>query len=187
MPNFTYNRDIPDAPNNPSVDQPPMKVNTNSTDDLINIDHFSFNDNNGGLHKQVTMINQTAPGFPNGGNGLLFAGVNSANSWPHWQNALGTVVMVNGIPSAASAGYTYLPGGIILQWGVKNLPASGDNAIAFPITFPTNCFNVQLSVERAAANIDAVVIKTASISTSGFTAIAPTAGSTNIYWVAIGN
>jgi hypothetical protein len=50
MPNFVYNRDIPDAPNNPSDDQPDMKDNTNSTDDLIDEDHYSFNDNNGGLH-----------------------------------------------------------------------------------------------------------------------------------------
>lgn len=62
MTNFSYNRDIPDGPNNPSNDQPLMKTNTNSTDNLINEDHFSFGVNDGGLHKQVRMPNRG--GFP---------------------------------------------------------------------------------------------------------------------------
>jgi hypothetical protein len=32
-----------------------MKINTDSTDSIINEDHYSFNNNNGGLHKQVRM------------------------------------------------------------------------------------------------------------------------------------
>ena len=55
MPNFTYTRDIPDGPNDPSEDQPIMKVNANSIDSIIAVEHFGFNNNNGGLHQQVTM------------------------------------------------------------------------------------------------------------------------------------
>src|SRR5258708_1657417 len=150
MPNFTYNRNLPDSPNNPSVDQPTMKVNTNSNDDLLNVDHFSYNDNNGGLHKQLTMINQTTPGFPNGGNGLLFAGVNSANSWPHWQNSLGTVVLVNGVPSAVALGYTYLAGGILMNWG-RTTTTGTTTTVTFGKAFQaaSTPFSIVLTVERA--------------------------------------
>lgn len=62
---FGYTRDIPDGPHNPSADQPNMKINTNSTDDLINVDHFSFGMANGGLHRQVTIEQQGAyPSIP---------------------------------------------------------------------------------------------------------------------------
>ncbi len=61
MPLFSYNRDIPDGPNNPSVDQPKMKINTNSTDDLIDVDHFSFDESNGGYHRQVTVATKNTP------------------------------------------------------------------------------------------------------------------------------
>jgi hypothetical protein len=61
MPLFSYNRDIPDGPNNPSVDQPKMKINTNSTDDLIDVDHFSFDEANGGYHRQVTIATKNTP------------------------------------------------------------------------------------------------------------------------------
>ncbi len=59
MPLFTYERDIPDAPNNPSADQPDMKINTNSIDSLIGVDHYSFNQNLGGLHKQSVYQERT--------------------------------------------------------------------------------------------------------------------------------
>lgn len=39
---ISYNRDIPDGPNNPSNDQPKMKTNTNSIDDWTAIDHIKF-------------------------------------------------------------------------------------------------------------------------------------------------
>lgn len=42
MPSFNYFRDIPNGPNDPSDDQPLMQINTNSTDDLIAVDHYSF-------------------------------------------------------------------------------------------------------------------------------------------------
>jgi len=69
MPNFIYTKDIPDAANNPSNDQAPMEVNTNSIFDLIRVDHHGFNDNLGGYH---TIIHQDAnwlilllfPGLP---------------------------------------------------------------------------------------------------------------------------
>lgn len=62
MPNYTYVRDIPDAPHNPSVDQPDMKINTNSIDDLIEEDHYSFNDPNNfsGYHKDIHQPAQAA-------------------------------------------------------------------------------------------------------------------------------
>jgi len=59
---FSYNRDIPDGPNNPSVDQPNMKINTNSTDDILQVDHVSFEALDGGTHKQVTLSSKNAAG-----------------------------------------------------------------------------------------------------------------------------
>jgi len=52
---FTYIRDIPFASHNPSTDQPNMQTNTNSIDNLLQIDHVSFNDvTNSGKHLHVT-------------------------------------------------------------------------------------------------------------------------------------
>jgi len=49
----------------------------------------------------------------------------------------------------AARGYTFLPSGIILQWGQTNVLALGANPNAatgnFALTFPTACLNVQIS------------------------------------------
>lgn len=52
MTKYNYTDNIPFSTNNPSNDQPKMQENTNSIDNLINEDHYSFNQNNGGFHKQ---------------------------------------------------------------------------------------------------------------------------------------
>ena len=59
--NVTYNNAIPNAPNNPSVDQPKMQTNTDSIDQIIGVDHVSFNTNDGGWHKQVTFNSPHIP------------------------------------------------------------------------------------------------------------------------------
>ena len=39
-------------------------------------------------------------------------------------------------------GYTYLPNGIILQWGFNTSDTDNPHTITFPISFPNNCFSV---------------------------------------------
>lgn len=44
---------IPDGPNNPSQDQPKMKINNDSIERIIREDHYGFNDNLGGYHNVI--------------------------------------------------------------------------------------------------------------------------------------
>jgi len=69
-----YNRDIPDAPNNPSTDQPKMKQNTNAIDDLISVDHLTFQATNFGTHKQTA--------FENFSTGVVPGGVPASVAYP---------------------------------------------------------------------------------------------------------
>ncbi|MEY2864682.1 MAG: hypothetical protein RLY58_2389, partial [Pseudomonadota bacterium] len=52
-------------------------------------------------------------------------------------------------------GYQKLPNGLILQWGRIDLPVTDlDNIrIAFPITFPSACYNIQTSVYQQDSNL----------------------------------
>lgn len=69
-----YNRDIPDAPNNPSVDQPKMKTNTNAVDTILAVDHISFNATNGGTHLQTS--------FTDFSSGIVIGGVPASVAYP---------------------------------------------------------------------------------------------------------
>jgi len=77
---ITYTRDIPDAPNNPSVDQGPMKTNTNSIDTLIAVDHYTFADVPSGTHKQVTISGKNAGGAQTDPASIMYTSSGTASS-----------------------------------------------------------------------------------------------------------
>jgi len=124
MPNFTYTRDIPFATHNPSTDQPKMQVNNNSIDDIIEVDHYSFNDQNllSGYHKIVDLVPQVAvPALPAGVGAMLLSSTNGNLVFANAQIPAGTFLTnSNAPPVAAIKGSTFLPGGMILQWGQGN-------------------------------------------------------------------
>lgn len=64
MGTFTYYNDIPAKNNNPSSDQPKMTNNTNVIDQIIDVDHYSFESAvlKDGEHKQVNFPLTTVQG-----------------------------------------------------------------------------------------------------------------------------
>lgn len=190
MPNFTYNRDIPDAPNNPSNDQPPMKVNTNSTDDLINEDHYSFNDNNGGLHKQARIINLLAiPAALSAGMGTLYtklatsSGVNtesnifftpdnSGNEYQITRPITGSFASFSQIGAfgtvtagyTMAAGWTFFPGGMLFQYA-NVIRAAGISPSTIVVTFPVqfSTANIVISITPICAIGGTGQVHTASL------------------------
>ena len=95
-------------------------------------------------------------------------------------------VVSNFLNSKATNGYTYLPNGLILQWGQydRTLGTGGFIAITFPITFPTACLNVVNSIRNTDSTTPAVNYScVVSTSTTGTTVGWDRKGS---FWLAIG-
>jgi len=63
---FAYNPNVPNPPNNPSVDVGDMHTNAQSIQSIIGIDHITFNaGNNQGNHLQVTFpASEMTPSLP---------------------------------------------------------------------------------------------------------------------------
>lgn len=120
---FSYTKDIPNAPNNPSKDQPNMKVNTNSTNDLIAVDHFSFNVANGGKHEQVQLPVRIGSDFPAIiGQGTAYSkaigfGNDAQLFWRFANGGLSPLQITGNQYLAASNGYVPLMNAMLLQWG----------------------------------------------------------------------
>jgi len=176
MTNFSYNRDIPDGPNNPSNDQPLMKTNTNSTDDLINEDHYSFGVNNGGLHKQVRMpILAAIPGGLIASEGTLYTKSVSAftqlfytpdaSTNEYQLTRTGTAAFpqfgkyipyTSGLAGATTeGGWTFLAGngtdgGMILQYGTVTftVPKNGSFTVNLPIGYSVKNMVMTISINR---------------------------------------
>lgn len=65
--------------------------------------------------------------------------------------------------SKASNGYQYLPSGLIMQWGT----GISNNTITFPIAFPTQALNVQIT-QNQNSNVSIYGIQNGTLSNTGF-------------------
>ncbi len=211
---FTATKNIPDGPNNPSDDQPIMKINNNSFIDIWDEDHWGFNLNtNGGKHD---LVSYPVPQSNSPGTGaqewreytkLFGVGGGVEKFWQRpAQAAAGPDIQitVNRIPSpaapanitpdsgqfAVNGGVTYLPGGIVQMFGQITNVADPNQVLTFPQGgFPNNCFGVWFSVTSgAASNEKFIYVAQTSLSKTGVQIFnAGFSSSNTLYWFAIGN
>ncbi len=185
MTNFSYNRDIPDGPHNPSTDQPLMKTNTNSTDDLINVDHVSFGQTDGGYHRSIHLINQAINPSPSANAIQVFSktATSPASRQLFFEDTSGNVAQLTGALASAN-GYVWLSG-MLIQWG--NVPI-GTATATFPIPFPNSCLNVQLTAGISGATSTGLSLYVNSITAANFKIFVTgtVTGYGPYYWTAIG-
>lgn len=170
---------------------PPTAGQQNSFGQLAGTNTWTGNDT---FSNPVTVANATTAGHALnlGQADATFALINGSSSQvfnvsPAVANAE-AVNLGQFSSSIAANGYSYLPNGLLIQWGVSN--ASG--AVSFPITFPNQCFSITASVANG-SNSTPYFITTLLNNQSAFTAFAfnsPTGnniGSVAFYWQAIGH
>lgn len=144
-----------------------------------------------GYHKKVTLIASANSNIvmPVSADSLLF----SFGGDFYWKNnTLATAVQMTnaamGVPTNAAFGYTYLPGGLMLQWG-KSISAGAPLLVNFTPVFSAAPHTISTTVSSATANQLSQV--TASNANS-FTFVVYTANTAaisagkNVFWMAIG-
>ena len=217
----TYNPNVPTGTVELDQDYLNLQANFQQLNIAYGVDHVPFSDTSGtfpsgitGIHTAIHLnpVSTTATNPPNNqpingytatlGYGQLFsAEINdgfSTDEALYYLTGSNKLIQLtrNVLPTAVSVtnGYTFLAGGIVLQWGF----VAGSSANTIPvlfvtanINFPNNCFNVNVIPERAASspgNDFSTVIVTGSVSATGFTI--GNVGSHTMagwYWQALGN
>jgi hypothetical protein len=92
--------------------------------------------------------------------------------------------------SQASSGSTKLPNGMYVKWGVTaSLASSTATTITFGSAFPTNCFQVVVSVRdnSAGATVATGHFGSGNYTASGFDLYNRTSAAYVFNWIAIGN
>ena len=211
MPSFTYTRDIPFSTNNPSNDQPIMQTNTNSIDDIIKVDHYSFGSvgNFDGFHKQVTLpVSSVIPTIA-GNQGSVYTKT-ATTATAHTESTLfyspdttgneyqltrtistdfatfATNTNYDGVHPTLAGGWTFLPGGLLFQYGFLPNPTNGA-VITFPVAFTSFVSSITLGGVRSNTDDKVISVTQGSISLTQFTVIL--SGSslpTGLSWMAIG-
>jgi hypothetical protein len=102
-----------------------------------------------------------------------------------------TADRINLVTSLSTNGYQIMPGGLIMQWGLRVGSLDDTNAtVNFPITFPNNCLNVQVTLKdsnnagsSASASASVQIINSSSFRIYGAGISLSPEG---YYWQAIG-
>ena len=181
---------------------------TPATNGILGVDHYATADNvanpSDGFHKQVSLLNITAPSAPlpaNSVNGqTASAAIFSFNDGSTTQigvsNGTRRYQLTGNItPSSSIQGTTFLPTSIsgtntIMQWGTLSVSGSSTRSASFAVSFSGVPFNIQVTPFRSSSSSPGSTfvyfIDGSSITASGFDIINASTHSYGFYWTAIG-
>jgi hypothetical protein len=195
IPTFTQGY----PPDNSSLGQTKATIRDNLDGSFLTlaVDHINNNGQPGakpaGYHKVIHMVPQAANPAPVAGYGQLYSRTITSitnDQALFWETGAGLVsqLTMNIAPLATQNGYSYLPGGILMQWGFVNQTSATTVNVVFPQAFPNNCLNVQVTRSHSSSspgNNSMWVITTPT--TAGFSIKNDDGHTWGYYWVAIGN
>lgn len=172
-----------------------IRANLDGTFEALGINHFDQNSLNPGKHQYVQMPttdrpNTTGPneillynGVAGGVNNLYYVGQNQTVSSSFVQ------MTTNLIPARTQRGYSWLPGGLLIQWGFDSIttPVGSASPINFPVNFVTVAGFapiVTITPRGSVQPLGSVIVTSTSINQFVVTNYSFNVGS--IYWHAIG-
>ena len=182
---MTFLANIPQAADRPSNSQGQLLANNQTLYTAFNRNHIDLDDGivaNRGKHKSCVFVD--GGDFATAANEMALYGkaVGGISTLFMRKESNGTIIQLSGPdPVIASPGTTFLPGGIIIQWGhaVSNTGAE----IVFATMFPNACWVVVASGEANDAAKNS--INTFTKTQTGFWARDD--GSWGFDYIAIGN
>ncbi len=170
-----------------------IRANLDGTFQTLSVDHQNQNQPNPGYHNVIHMMPNAAPA-PIANIGQLLQNVGNdgfaTDTTFFFETGLGLLLQLtrNVQPAVIQNGYTFLPGGLVLQWGfVASTAASGTTN--FNVAFPNNIFNVSLTAVSSAvtAHANGMYISGAPTTASfGWSQADRASNQTGFFWTAIG-
>jgi hypothetical protein len=187
---------LPNASQSLGNSRPLIRQNFVLIQQAFDRNHYDFDDAaNQGKHQFVQMPILGAAPTTLATEGAIYTKTINALSQLFYirdATALSEVQLTGPTPINASNGSTFLPGGLLLQWG--RVSAINNTAVVFPIAFSAAAFTVMATTNEA-GNANAVIfgqIKADNITATGFDfqilrASQSTEGAAqNVGWMAIG-
>lgn len=202
---MNYQPNIPTGTLNLSVDYQNLRSNFQALDTIFGVDHVPYSNATAqkGYHESIhfnpvstTSTNPTTnyppahPGAISGYGQLMSAQVNdglSTDTALYFLTGAGILQQLtsNVAPSVTANGYTFIPGGLLLQWGQVSIGSTA----SFPRPFSATPFGVYTTFTRAGSISSNHTLAITSVSTTGFSYSTNLGGSppTGFYWIAIGH
>jgi hypothetical protein len=188
-----YNPNVPTGTIALNQDYNNIRNNFNQLNITYTKDHIPFDNttSQNGYHKVVHMVPSVGTPAAVAGIGELYCRTVSGQEQLFFQTGPGLVIqMTNGfVPVLANNGYTFLPGGIIFQWGYETAPAgAGPHTLTFPISFPSKFYNIQCTMRANSTSTNVIYPITIPqvVATPSITYTNTSSSIREFYWTAIG-
>ena len=196
---MSYTANTPQSGQTLGFTRPLINQNFQTINTAFAINHVAFNISGAGKHKFVEMPNQSAIPSPlASGEGtiyckssgiaqLFFTSGISGNEYQLTRaiSASFTTFGTNtGYAANHTGGWTFLPGGMLLQYGLR-ISAGTSGVITFPTAFTNAPYSINVSLYSNAAGRTVVIDTGTAPTTTGFNFINSVAGQ-GVYWTAIG-
>lgn len=206
----TYQPNIPTGLVNLDVDYRNIQQNFSQLDTSFGINHFTYSNAtaNNGKHTFVQMVKSTViPAGLSANEGTLYTKTPSSvtnlyyspdNSSKEYQmtatdtanfNVFGTNTVYPSSPANPNqkGGWTFLPGGLILQYGTLSSPGSS-GTIKFPKAFATGVYSINISFSRTGGSTtqQTRIDSFSSANLTGFDYSSTSSNNDPILWMAIG-
>jgi hypothetical protein len=202
---MTFNPNVPQPNDLLSDSQVDILQNFSSSNTSFGINHYPFDDAtiNNGKHKFVQMPVQGSTPVIAAGDGALYTRTDGGESQLFYtpdatgntyqitrcitasSGTFGTFTVFDGTQPRVTGGWTFLPGGLLMQYGILTSPVNNDT-IKFPVAFNNFCLPTVTAI-RSNTDDKTISVKTGSVTLSQFQIIM--SGSslpTGMYWHAIG-
>lgn len=172
-----------------ATSQPLIQGNFVTIQNAFVQDHVDYNTTGQGKHNQVTFPNFTGSiAFLAGEIGLFNQTASPTGVPDIWlQRGTGTPYPMTGKSATNSPGWSYLPSGILIQWGVSTVNTNSTVSISFPITYSNGAapFSVQITQFTGSGTGSPTLTLKSPITSGNFT-VNNTGPITQFYWYAVG-
>lgn len=193
---MTYQPNIPTGTVNLDVDYQNLRGNFQQADTVFNSDHTLLSNATPqkGYHTSIHMIPQAAPtntpGYGQVYSNTVNDGINTDQSL-YFQTGTGNrnlLLTRNFTPTVAANGATFLPGGLIMQWGSSTAVLNSSNTtITFPMAFPNAVYSVQVTVVTSNNSTIRLSLQGVATLVDFTTTQTNSPNFIRMYWMAIGN
>ena len=165
-----------------------IRTNFEIIRDDFAINHVGYDETGEGKHKFMQMPEQASAPTTAANEGALYTKeMDSETNLFFRKESDGTEVQLttSQTPTVGTDGATFLPGGLLMQWGFVNAPgASGQ--VTFTETYSAAPYSIQVSLYRNSGNQSVTVSSSTVPTTTTFNYLSSSAGSDGLYWIAIG-
>lgn len=143
---MSYTTGIPSPGQSLGNSRPQVQGNFDYISTSFAVNHVAFNLAGVGKHKFLQMPEQGSAPVTAINEGGLYTKESGGITNLFWrlENNGAEVQMTNIAPLPGNNGYSFLPGGMLIQWAQTGTVNSGD-LITFPIAFPNALNNIQVT------------------------------------------